>query len=576
VLLGAALSVTAAGASEPRFDIETPPEAIEAWQDLRFGLFIHWGVYSIPAGVWEGRQIEKLGEQIQRHADISMAGYENIARQFNPVEFDADAIARLARQAGMRYIVFTAKHHDGFAMFDSAHTDFDIVDFTPYSKDILAQLAEACMRHGLKLGIYYSTPDWHFNGPEPERNPRDGKLSVFSKVSKENEDYQVAQLQELLSNYGGIVELFFDMGEPTAEQSRRFRNTVKRLQPGTLINGRVMNGQGDFLTLPDNHVPDLPITELPWETPGTFYHTWGYKSWVVGKPVPEQVRDQVRKLSRISSMGGNFLLNIGPKADGTVLPYEQEVLAGVGDWLQDHGEAIFDAGINPFVNPDWGTASVRGNRLYLHVHRWPEDGRLVVPGLSNTVSGVVALGGGPVTGTFRDGHDFIIPLQDVAKNPSLTILALDFEGELAISAVRAEPDTDGVIVLRGDQALKHHQTGRESYRSLLKDYYRSWLLEVPAADRYRVDIRYSMKHPEKDFSFEAGRGKETSTLTGGAGIREASLGLAVFDSPGLQSVYLRPGKPFGLPADSDSFHAQDPAYRNMGIQIETITLTPEP
>ena len=316
ILLALSISAFAQTDAKPGFDIETPPQAIEAWQDLRFGLFIHWGVYAVPAGVWEGQQIEKLGEQIQRHADISMADYENVAREFNPVHFDADAIARLAKRAGMRYVVFTAKHHDGFAMFDTAQTDFDIVDFTPYGKDILAQLAEACSRHGLKLGIYYSTPDWHFNGPDPERNPRDGKMSVFSKVSPENADFQVAQLTELMSNYGDIVELFFDMGEPTAEQSRRFRNTVKRIQPGTLINGRVMNSQGDFLTLPDNHVPDTPIVELPWETPGTFYPTWGYKSWVVGKPLPEQVRDQVRKLSMITSLGGNFLLNIGPKADG--------------------------------------------------------------------------------------------------------------------------------------------------------------------------------------------------------------------------------------------------------------------
>jgi alpha-L-fucosidase len=324
------------GLGGPVAAVDTPEEAVEAWQAMRFGLFIHWGVYSIPAGIWEGRKIEKLGEQIQRHADISMDDYEGIARQFNPIEFDADKIVQLAKRAGMRYVVLTAKHHDGFAMFDSRHTDFDVVDFTPYKKDILKELADACARHDLKLGIYYSTPDWHFNGPNPERNPRDGKISVFAPVSKANEDYQVAQLEELLTNYGEVVELFFDMGEPTPEQSKRFRDTVKRLQPNTLINGRVMNEQGDFLTMPDNHVPDTPITELPWETPGTFYHTWGYKSWVKGAPLNEQVRRQVRKLSSISSMGGNFLLNIGPKSDGNVVAYERQVLEGVGEWVDVH------------------------------------------------------------------------------------------------------------------------------------------------------------------------------------------------------------------------------------------------
>lgn len=235
---------------------ETPVQktsAIKQWQEMRFGLFIHFGAYADLAGVWQGKQIEKLGEQIQRHADISQADYEQVVKGFNPVNFDADEIARLAKQAGMRYIVLTTKHHDGFAMFDSKHTDFDIVDFTAYKKDLLKELAQAAKRHGLKLGVYYSTPDWHFTGPHPERNSSDGKISVFGKVSKANEDFQVAQLEELMTNYGDIVEVFFDMGEPTLAQSKRFRAVVKKYQPNALINGRVMNNQGDFLTMPDNH-----------------------------------------------------------------------------------------------------------------------------------------------------------------------------------------------------------------------------------------------------------------------------------------------------------------------------------
>ena len=286
---------------------------IETWKAMKFGMFIHWGVYSIPAGVWKGKQIEKLGEQIMRHAKISVDEYEAIAKQFNPVNFDPDAIVKMAKNAGMKYIILTAKHHDGFAMFETATTNYDIVDFTPYKKDILKQLADACKRHNLKLGVYYSTPDWHFNGDDQEINPVDNKISVFGKVSKANEDYQVAQLKELLSNYGDLVEVFFDMGEPTNAQSKRFKETVLELQPNCLINGRVMNDQGDFITMPDNHLPDVPLDTIAWETPGTFYHTWGYKSWVKGAPLDKQIKNQVKKLSKIASLGGNFLLNIGPK-----------------------------------------------------------------------------------------------------------------------------------------------------------------------------------------------------------------------------------------------------------------------
>ncbi|TKG93736.1 hypothetical protein EYV94_15950 [Puteibacter caeruleilacunae] len=229
-------------------------EALKEWKDLKFGMFIHWGIYSIPAGVWNGKQIEKLGEQIQRHAHIPNDEYMALASQFNPVKFDADAVVKLAKNTGMKYIVLTAKHHDGFCMFESQYTDFDILDATPYGKDILKELAQACKKYGLKLGIYYSTPDWHFNYPNVEVNPDDNKISVFGKVSKANEDYQANQLKELMSNYGDIVELFFDMGEPTADQSERFANVVHNLQPQCVINGRIMNNQGDFITMPDNHV----------------------------------------------------------------------------------------------------------------------------------------------------------------------------------------------------------------------------------------------------------------------------------------------------------------------------------
>ena len=334
---------------------------------MKFGMFIHWGVYSIPAGVWKGKQIEKLGEQIMRHAKISVDEYEAIAKQFNPVNFDPDAIVKMAKNAGMKYIILTAKHHDGFAMFETATTNYDIVDFTPYKKDILKQLADACKRHNLKLGVYYSTPDWHFNGDDQEINPVDNKISVFGKVSKANEDYQVAQLKELLSNYGDLVEVFFDMGEPTKAQSKRFKETVLELQPNCLINGRVMNDQGDFITMPDNHLPDVPLDTIAWETPGTFYHTWGYKSWVKGAPIDKQIKNQVKKLSKIASLGGNFLLNIGPKSDGSVVQYEQDVLKGIGEWMTLHAEAIHGTKSTPFQKLDWGYCTQADQKLYFHL-----------------------------------------------------------------------------------------------------------------------------------------------------------------------------------------------------------------
>jgi len=571
--------------------------AIAEWQAMRFGMFIHFGAYANLAGVWQGKQIEKLGEQIQRHADISQEDYQEVVKQFNPSNFDADAIVKLAKQAGMRYIVLTTKHHDGFSMFETKHSEFDIVDYTPYKKDLLKELSEATKRHGLKLGLYYSTPDWHFNGPNPERNPVDGKISVFSKVSKANEDFQVAQLEELMTNYGDIVEVFFDMGEPTLAQSKRFRAVVKKYQPNALINGRLMNNQGDFLTMPDNHVPDSPITDYPWETPGTFYHTWGYKSWVTGLPLQEQISVQVRKLSDIASMGGNFLLNIGPKGDGSILPYEKDVLVGVGKWVDENKEAIFETGLNPFLKLDWGQVSTSNGVLYLHIHQWPTDNTLVLPGLVNTVQQVTALSAAdePLSIKLFNG-DTLIDLSSVKKDPYLTILKLDYNGELSTIPRHSSANQSGKITLVGDQATKEGKFGKESYRSMLKDFSRSWYVDVPKAGSYQVSISYKMRYKDKDFILAnasdelvfnlKGKGKKVEKLQSFDGNEQkvsvnentgdcvqSSVGALNFTETGIQKVTLKQGRSFELKASTKDFKAQDQRYRAMNIDIESVVLT---
>jgi len=582
-------------------------QAIAKWQAMRFGLFIHFGAYADLAGVWQGKEIEKLGEQIQRHADISQEDYQAVVKKFNPSNFDADAIVKLAKQAGMRYIVLTTKHHDGFSMFETKHSDFDIVDYTPYKKDLLKELSEATKRHGLKLGLYYSTPDWHFNGPDPERNPSDGKISVFSKVSKANEDFQVAQLEELMTNYGDIVEVFFDMGEPTLAQSIRFREVVKKYQPNALINGRLMNNQGDFLTMPDNHVPDSPITDYPWETPGTFYHTWGYKSWVKGLPLEEQIAVQVGKLSDIASMGGNFLLNIGPKGDGSILPYEKDVLLGVGKWVEKNKEAIFETGLNPFLKLDWGQVSTKEGALYLHVHQWPENNKLVLPGLKNSVEQVT-----PLSHSYNNNQlivkqkngDTIIDLSSVEKDPYLTILKLNYAGELVIVPRHSKADEKGVITLVGEQATKEGKFGKESYRSMLKDFSRSWYVDVPEPGSYQVNISYKMRYKDKDFivvnanselafnlkgkgqkveklqSFDGNEqkltvSKESKKISKSAeDFVQSSVGVLNFTESGIQKFTLKQGQAFELKASTKDFKAQDQRYRAMNIDIAKISLAP--
>lgn len=573
----------------------THEQALKDWSAMKFGLFIHWGIYSIPAGVWNGEEIPKLGEQIQRHASIPNDEYAALASRFNPINFDADAIAQLAKHAGMRYIVLTAKHHDGFCMFDSAHTEFDIIDATPYKEDILKQLADACQKNGLKLGIYYSTPDWHFNGPNPEINPHDGKISVFSKVSKANEDYQVAQLKELLSNYGDIVELFFDMGEPTPAQSKRFADTVKALQPECMINGRIMNNQGDFITMPDNHMPDVPLTELPWESPGTFYHTWGYKSWVQGAPLDEQVPAQIKKLVTIAARGGNFLLNIGPMADGSVIPYEQSVLEGIAEWTQRNGDSIFGTGVTPFQKLDWGECTTGDGKLYLHIFDWPQDGQLSVPGLQNTVSAAYPLTQPELKLNYQNGN---LPLDGVDQDPSATVIVLEYDGSLNVQPIRTQANANGTLLLRGSDAVHHGKYGRESYRSILPDYYRTWEIGALEAGTYDVSLVYQLRAKVKDFTLELGGQSLDFTIKGKADETESfimdgneeipelkqtatgkwqrvTVGQITVSNSVPQTLTLRQGQEFEFHATLDAFKQQDPTYRAMKLDVKALLLSPK-
>ena len=314
---------------------------LEEFRNDHFGMFIHFGVYSKLGGVWKGEQIPYYGEQIMNHARITVPEYEAVAREFNPTDFNADEIVLLAKNAGMKYIVFTTKHHDGFCMFDTQTTDYDIVDFTPYGKDIVKEIADACHRHGMKLGFYYSLPDWHYpHGiprlePDSTTNCTEYVNQVYSPleiITPELEDYIVAQITELLTNYGEIYTMWFDMGLVNPEQSRRFRETVKHLQPQCLINGRIMNNMGDYMTLPDNGDVSS-YGNIYWDNPASLYNTWGYKSWIERPELSQQIETQTQRLFKTVLNGGNFLLNIGPDGTGKVIDYEKDVLNGIGQFL---------------------------------------------------------------------------------------------------------------------------------------------------------------------------------------------------------------------------------------------------
>jgi hypothetical protein len=341
-------------------------EARLAWfRDAKYGLFIHWGLYAIPAGEWKGKTIPGIGEWIMNRAQVPVAEYSQLTKQFNPVKFDADAWVKLAKDAGMKYIVITSKHHDGFALFKSKASPFNVVDATPFKRDVLKELAAACAKQGIRLGFYYSqSQDWH------EANGA-GNTWDFGADSLKNYDAYLRgkaepQVRELLTNYGSVALIWFDTPRMMAgDRASRFTQIVRTLQPNTLIDGR-LGESGDYLSTGDNVIPGTANTQA-WEVPATLNHTWGYRKDDHDWKSPGEV---IFKLVDVASKGGNYLLNVGPMANGEMPKPAQDVLRAAGAWLKVNGDAVYGTWATPFGEElgepsAKGTKDLRGQPLFL-------------------------------------------------------------------------------------------------------------------------------------------------------------------------------------------------------------------
>ncbi|MCP4607403.1 MAG: alpha-L-fucosidase [Planctomycetes bacterium] len=374
-------------------------ERMEWWRDARFGMFVHWGLYAVPAGQWEGKKIPGIGEWIMERADIPVSEYEPLAQQFNPVKFNADEFVGIAKNAGMKYIVITSKHHDGFCLWDSEVTDYDIIDATPFKRDILKELSKACKKQGIKLCFYHSIMDWHHPDAQrpfyPNYNDKEKSNPNFARYV---ENYMKPQLKELITKYGPLGVLWFDgewIKDWTEPQGKDLFNYVMSLQPNIIINNRVGKGRkgmeglnkadqeyaGDFGT-PEQQIPATGLPGVDWESCMTMNDTWGYKSyddnWKSNKVL-------IQNLADIASKGGNFLLNVGPTAEGLIPKASVERLAAIGEWMKVNRESIYGTTASPLGKLPWGRCTAKPGKLYLHVFDWPTNLRLEVPGLKNQV-----------------------------------------------------------------------------------------------------------------------------------------------------------------------------------------------
>lgn len=308
--------------------------AVSQWKNLKYGMFIHFGLFSLCGGMWNGKNVEYgYSEQILSHGPVPHADYEKLADEFSIENFDADRIASLAKDSGMNYIVLVTKHHDGFCLFRTATTDYSSAN-SPCHLDVVKEIAEACSRHGLKFGMYFSWIDWHFPYALPI-SPHNSDV-----IPPRHMQYNIEQLTELLSNYGPICELWMDMGAPTVEQSMQVAELAHRLQPGIMINGRVWNDFGDFVTMADNGYPDCEL-DIPWQTPATIYHeTWGYRSWQKRDGMQKKIDTITDSIFNVMDGGGNYLLNIGLMGDGSIVPFESDVLLAIGEKIRQRGGLV--------------------------------------------------------------------------------------------------------------------------------------------------------------------------------------------------------------------------------------------
>jgi alpha-L-fucosidase len=419
-----------------------PPPGDDArmawWREARFGLFLHWGLYSILAGEWMGKT--NYAEWIRNNAHIPLDVYDTLVARFNPVKFDPDAWVAMAKDAGMKYVTLTSKHHDGFCLFDNKLTDFCIRS-TPYKRDICTAMAAACQRAGLHQCWYHSIMDWHHPDYLPRRDWEAATRPVDGAKYSRYVAYLHGSVEQLLRNYGDIGVMWFDGNWETTwthEMGRALYQLCRQLQPNVIVNNRVEGWSqapitdplGDFRT-PEQQVPATGWPGVDWESCITMNRNWGYNAHDHDFKSVEQL---VGLLVETASKGGNLLLNIGPKADGTFPRESVDRLAGIGRWTKVNGEAIYGTTASLFAKAPF-RSTTKGNRIYLFLTDWPA-GSLPLPGLKTPVREVTVLadpGRRPAVATDSAGRQSLGSL-GAAPDPVCSVVALDFDGQPEVGA----------------------------------------------------------------------------------------------------------------------------------------------
>ena len=444
------------------------------WREAKFGMFIHWGVYSVPAGFYHGKSVPNIGEWIMYDAKIPMAEYQQFAKDFNPVKYDADAWVKAAKDAGMKYIVITSKHHDGFAMFDTKASQWGITHATSFGewknpkmsgfhkgaewlvvrpkflpRDPLVELAAACRKHGIKLGFYYSqAQDWNNGGSAYEGKKWDPaqKHDMDDYIEK----VAVPQVKEICSNYGEFPAVIwwdtsFDMNVARAQ---KLYDAVRALKPNIILNNRLGGGfKGDTET-PEQFIPAGGFPGRDWETCMTMNDTWGFKrddnNWKSTETI-------IRNLGDIASKGGNYLLNVGPTSEGLIPQPSLDCLAQIGAWMKINGTAIYGTGPTPFgaeagkfsetekdrkgkpkFIPSWEwRATTKPGKIYLLIFKWPADGKFELVGLQSKVAKAYLLAACSDLKVYQTDAGVTLSLPAAAPDKIASVVCLEIADQVA-------------------------------------------------------------------------------------------------------------------------------------------------
>jgi len=475
ILIAALISGLQAATNEPprapgRESLVTTPAERDArlgwWREARFGMFVHWGVYSSLSGTWAGKAYGGYGEHIQRMAKIPIPVYRReVAGKFNPVDFNADEWIRLAKEAGMGYFIITAKHHDGFAMYDSQVSDYNIVKATPFARDPMKELRAACKKYGIKFGFYYSHAfDWgEENAPGNDwdyQNPGGDKLlhgsdwwnnypEFLPKARKYVDEKSIPQILELIRNYDPDIMWFDTPHKLPDEENCRIMAAVRQAKPSLVVNGRLIYGLGDYASTCDRPA-EFPPQDGDWEGIPTTNESYGYnKNDRSHKPVAYFIR----LLAKSAARGGNELMNIGPMGNGRIDEADVSILKGIAKWWAFNGESIRGTTRTPLAVQAWGESTRKGNTLYLHVFDWPRDGKLVVGGLTTEVlsARVLAKPGQPLKCS-RVGLDVVVTVPSPAPDAADSVIALECVGEPRGDASRLLATNVGTNELRAFDA----------------------------------------------------------------------------------------------------------------------------